>query len=119
MRRTAGSVRFPDAVTKTSARATALFEQIAIQYSDSIGGTAGASHLKVQELNRNYTMAHERTVHEAVIGGSTVPDINPAVVPDASFERNDDILVAGFEDGKPIPNGATDDEELADNVELF
>jgi hypothetical protein len=119
LRRTAGSIRFPDAVSKAGTRATALFEQIAVQYSDSGNGADGASHLKVQKLNRNYTMAHERVVHEAVIGTSTAQDSNPAVEPAAPFERKDDMPVAKFEEGEPTPNGATDDEELADNVELF
>jgi hypothetical protein len=78
----------------------------------------------VQELNRNYTMAHERVVHEAVVGTSTGLDIDPAVEnsaaePGAPLERNEDLLIAGFEEGDPTPNGAAEDEELAANVELF
>jgi hypothetical protein len=119
LRRTAGTIRFPDAVSKTSARATALFEQIALQYSDSSKGADVASHFKVEELNRNYTMAHERVVHEAVTGASAPPDINSAAEPDTPLERNGDMLVAGFEEGDATPTGAADDEELADNVELF
>jgi hypothetical protein len=119
LRGTAESIRFPDAVSTTSARATALFERIAFQYSDSSNRADGASHFKVEELNRNYTMAHEREVHEAVIGASTALEINTAVEPNAPLERNDDMLVTGFEEGDPTPNGVADDEELADNVELF
>jgi hypothetical protein len=119
LRRTADSIRFPDAVSKTSARATALFEQIVLQYSNPSNSADGASHVKVEELNRNYTMAHERVVHEAVVGASTAVDIHTAVEPYAPFERNGDMLVVGVDWGDPTPNGATDDEELADNVELF
>ncbi len=119
LRGTAESIRFPDAVSTTSARATALFEQIALQYSDSRSGANGASHFKVQELNRNYTMAHERVLHEAVIGISTAVDSNSAAEPGGPLDRNDDMLVAEFEEGDLTPNAAADDEELADNVELF
>jgi hypothetical protein len=119
LRGTAESIRFPDAVSTTSARATALFEQIVLQYSDSSNGADVASHLKAQELNRNYTMAHERAVHEAVIGISTAVDDNPAAEPGGPFEGNDDMLVAEFEEGDPTPNAVADDEVLADNVELF
>jgi hypothetical protein len=96
-----------------------MFEQIALQYSDSSSGSAGASHHKVRELNRNYTMAHERVVHEAVSGRSTALDIDPAVEPDDPFTEQDDILAAGSEEPEPIPNGEVCDEELAGNVELF
>ena len=119
IRRTAESIRFPDAVSKASAHAIALFEQMALEYPPSGSGTEAGSHHKVQELNRNYTMAHERVVHEAVAGTSTAVENDPAKDPGAPSERNDDMLVAEFEDGDPTPNGATDDEELADNVELF
>lgn len=112
LRRTSEAIQFPDAVSKTSARATGLFEQITLQYSNSSNGANGASHFKVEELNRNYTMAHERVVHEAVIGTSTALQINPGVEASVPFESNDDILVAGFEEGDPT-------EDLADNVELF
>jgi dGTP triphosphohydrolase len=119
LHRTAGSIRFPEAASKAGARATAMFEQIALQYSDSSSGSAGASHHKVRELNRNYTMAHERVVHEAVSGRSTALDIDPAVEPDDPFTEQDDILAAGSEEPEPIPNGEVCDEELAGNVELF
>ena len=119
LHRTAGSIRFPEAASKAGARATAMFEQIALQYSDSSSGSAGASHHKVRELNRNYTMAHERVVHEAVSGRSTALDIDPAVEPDDPFTEQDDFLAAGSEEPEPIPNGEVCDEELAGNVELF
>jgi cell division protein FtsB len=111
---TTGSIRFPVAVSKARTRATALFEQIVRQYSESSDGTEGASHSKVQELNRNYTMAHERAVHAAVVLTPGAEDFDPAAHP----EGHDDMLVP-IEEGEATPEGAIDDEELAGNVELF
>jgi hypothetical protein len=119
VRRTAESIRFPDALSKVSAHAIAIFEQIALQYSASGSGAEAGSHHKVRELNRNYTMAHERVVHDAVAGISTAVDNDPATEPGALLERNDDMLLPECKDEEPTPNGATDDEALADNVELF
>jgi len=125
LRRTAGSIRFPDAVAKASGRAIALFEQIVLRHSaSSRGAEAVGGHHKVEELNRNYTMAHERTLHEAVVHKLTNPDstaVQPpaefTAVPDQIFERNSEIPVSRSE--KPEPDGEAVGEELADNVELF
>jgi hypothetical protein len=133
LRRTAGSIRFPDAVSRAGGRATAWFEQIVLQHSDSSSGAGALSHHKVQELNRNYTMAHERVVHQAVIDELTAPDSNSvgpptksAADPDHVSEGNDEIFDGkheiagpGSEQPSPAPNGEAGEEELADNVELF
>jgi hypothetical protein len=85
-------IRFPDAVAQASSRSTALFEEIARRYSDAGHGSDAGAHHKVNALKQNYTMAHERIVHDSVVG------ISLSGTHGLSGEH---------------------DEELADNVELF
>jgi hypothetical protein len=116
------SIRFPRAVAEVGARSTGLFQQIADDYSES----DDISHDKVQDLKRNYTMAHERAVHESTIGPPVSKDVEPPMEPVAPGE--------GLEDRPPrqelflfeetvtlqTPNETDGDtEKLADNVELF
>jgi hypothetical protein len=121
---TAAAIRFPDTVSKASSRATALFEQITLEYADSSGGADAVGHHKVEELNRNYTMAHERALHEEVTrnpGAADGVSVEPAGEPYECFGGKDDILAPGSEepDPDPVSNGETGEERLADNVELF
>ncbi len=57
------SIRFPVAVQEARSRAIGLFERIAGLYSEADSD----AHHKLEELKRNYTMAHERQVHESVV----------------------------------------------------
>ena len=116
------SIRFPAAVTEEGSRSTALFEQIARRYSDS----KVLSHRKVQDLKRNYTMQHERAVHESTISTESMPgqeaageagkilDPDPGSQPESNPPANGEVL---SEDSSSLEEG--DEEKLADNVELF
>src|ERR1035438_6010135 len=44
---------------------------------DASSNGDGAGHHKVKELERNYTMANERLVHEAAVGALTAPGAVP------------------------------------------
>ena len=105
--RTAGSIRFPEAVAKASARSTGVFEQIALEYCDAGNGAPAAGHQKVRDLKRNYTMAHERAVHEGVAGTLEPLDAGSVEQP--------------VEPAEPLSSQLSEagEEELADNVELF
>jgi len=117
------SIRFPEAVTEEGSRSTGLFEQIASQYSDS----NVISHRKVQDLKRNYTMQHERAVHESTVSIESMPgqedaeevykilDPHPASPPESKLAANAEVL---SEDSSSLGTGG-DEERLADNVELF
>jgi len=97
-------IRFPEAVAATSARSLRFFEQIASQYSDQRDGTQATAHDGVRSLERNYTMAHERLVHEAAVGSLQPGEAisTPATVDPPREQVND-----------------KNEEQLADNVELF
>lgn len=117
------SIRFPEAVTEEGSRSTRLFEQIASQYSDS----NGMSHRKVQDLKRNYTMQHERAVHESTVSTESMPgqedaeeadkilDFDPGSQPKSKLPANAEVL---SEDSSSLEPGG-EGEKLADNVELF
>jgi hypothetical protein len=94
IRRMTQSIRFPEAVAEASARSTALFDRIAVQYSDSDDDAKETWHQKVEELKSNYTMAHERAVHEWVVEPASAEPAQPV-------------------NSEPL------EERLADNVELF
>ena len=127
----ASSIRFPGAVARASARSTALFERIALQFSDASSNGDGAGHHKVKELERNYTMANERLVHEAAVGALTAPGAVPefqlvecllegvAEMDDRFAPDEEDAALQGAAETHASQNGETDEEELADNVELF
>jgi hypothetical protein len=80
----------------------------------------------VQDLKRNYTMAHERAVHESTIAPPVSKDAEPPMEFVASGEgledrppQEDSLL---FEETATLqtPNETDGDtEKLADNVELF
>jgi uncharacterized protein YfcZ (UPF0381/DUF406 family) len=116
------SIRFPQAVAEVGARSTGLFQQIAADYSDS----DTISHEKVQDLKRNYTMAHERAVHESTVALPLSKDAEPpmeSVAPGEALEdrppEEESLL---FEETATLqaPNETDGDtEKLADNVELF
>ncbi len=115
------SIRFPEAVKKEASRSTGVFEQIASQFSDS----SLVLHRKVQDLKRNYTMQHERAVHESMVSTESTPG-------QADAERDDECLnpasqgVSKLRAGGEVqaetscpPEAAGGREELAANVELF
>jgi len=112
------SIRFPEAVAEEGSRSTGLFEQIASQYSDS----ETISHRKVQDLKRNYTMQHERAVHESTVSTGSMPgqeefgetdkSPDPGSQPESKLRADGGIS----EESSPLE---TDGERLADNVELF
>ncbi|HTR39047.1 MAG TPA: methyl-accepting chemotaxis protein [Bryobacteraceae bacterium] len=115
------SIRFPEAVTEEGSRSTGLFEQIASRYSDS----KVISHRKVQELKRNYTMQHERAVHESTVSIESMPaqevdgeadkSSDPRPQSESESPANSAVL---FEESSPL-EGGENGERLADNVELF
>jgi len=116
------SIRFPEAVAKTGLRSTGLFEQIVSQYSDS----DATSHRKVQDLKRNYTMQHERAVHESTVSTESmfgregaeeadkILDPDPGSQPESKLPANEVIS-----EGSSSPATREEGEKLADNVELF
>jgi hypothetical protein len=119
------SIRFPEAVKETSIRTTGFFEQIALQYSDGGSHAQAIAHEKVRNLERNYTMAHERAVHEAAVGPPSARDIHPQ---ERNFELpletngplpGHDVLERERTQPDPIQSSENDEEKLADNVELF
>ena len=93
IRSATAAIRFPAAVAAASTRSTVLFQEIADEYADATGGPAEEPHQKLQALKSNYTMEHERAVHDAVIGAFPPPAGENAEAPE--------------------------EEKLADNVELF
>lgn len=107
--RAAACIRFPHAVAQASARSTAFFEQIIGRYSDSKRASETSAHRKVQDLTRNYTMSHERAVHEAVV--------------ENSVRRGTAIIDDGVRDEPAEPPSPerieVHDERLPDNIELF
>jgi hypothetical protein len=64
-----------------------------------------ATHFEVEQLRRNYTMAHEREVHQAAMGSGVA----------VAVEENG-RFAAGHAAG---PANDIEKENLADNVELF
>jgi len=78
------SIRFPEAVAEAGARSTALFEWIAGNYSDS----GSVSHHKVAKLTHNYTMEHEREVHESVLNAAPQMVAEPAPAPAETIPEN-------------------------------
>ena len=103
-------IRFPEAVAQAGARSTALFERIVLQCTDSERSPEAAAHQKVRELKRNYTMAHERDVHDVAVERVT----------EAPYVRaNIDDPAEQF--AEPLSPGVNEvnDDELADNIELF
>jgi hypothetical protein len=92
--RAAIGIRFPDAVAEASSRSIRLFDEIVRRYSDDGQDSDASVYHKVNTLKQNYTMAHERVVHDAVVG--------------ASVSGNSQAEAPGPQE-----------EELADNVELF
>jgi|SRR5579871_188905 len=115
------SIDFPGAVAEAQARSTTLFEQVASLHSDK----ESKAHHKVQDLERNYTMAHERTVHESAVktNGQTTIETNRAVVEGGAMVQK----ISDDDSPVPAPAAASsctsavqvDEEKLADNVELF
>lgn len=100
------AIRFRDAVAEANSRSTALFEEIAREYSDIKRYAEAAPHHKLDALKQNYTMAHERVVHESIAG---------AVGKSAGGEP---CPVAEFR-VPASPASGEDEETLASNVELF
>ena len=103
------SIRFPAAAADAGARSMSLFRDIATQQPDS----DAASHDKVQDLKRNYTMAHERDVHESSLehaAANSAPEREVQTsVQDTHEESEHSDEAAGSESG----------EQLAGNIELF
>jgi hypothetical protein len=139
VRQTTERIRFPDAVAEASARSTAFFKEIVLQYSDATPRAGGAFHHKVQALKSKYTMAHERDVHELALGGdggsrsglpgeaavrefpehAATEQESLQFVAAVRLETHTDSLVgASVASTMPAPMEA-DDDKLADNVELF
>ena len=119
VRRATERIRFPEAVAEASARSLALFEQIVLECSDSERSTEIAAHQKVRELKDNYTMAHEREVHESVVE-DPVPlqtALQPLAVRPA--QENGDGPFEDAAESAPTEEIEANDEKLADNVELF
>lgn len=112
-------IRFPEAVAEAGARSTALFEQIVLQCTDSGRNPEAAAHQKVRELKRNYTMAHERDVHdvavERVVGGQSTHQATEALYAGANI----DDPAEQFAEPLLLGVNEVNDDELADNIELF
>jgi hypothetical protein len=119
IRRVTECIRFPEAVAQASARSTALFEQIVIQNSDTRGKHDMSAHHKVQELKRNYTMAHERNVHAFAVESGLA--LEKAVRPfEIGPEPANTVGPSGEPDQPPAAHRITvEEDDLADNVELF
>lgn len=110
------SIRFPALVATVGARSTSLFQGITEEYSQ----LDAPSHVKVMELKRNYTMAHERAVHELAVGAAQSPGVDST---EAALQRDGRGVDAEW-DGPPEPSSAAGEsegmeEKIADNVELF
>ena len=142
VRRTTECIRFPEAVAQASARSTAFFKEIVLQHSSSTSNSGVAFHHKIQELKSRYTMAHERDVHElafesAQASGHAVGPHEPNGSPDSglppeaavseSLQLVDGIhlesqagSLVGMSVASTIPaQREVNDDQLADNVELF
>jgi len=99
-------IRFPARVSEVSARCTTFFEGLIREYGDPQHAAEASPHSKVEALKRNYTMAHERVVHEQAV------DLPPAFTAERQLEPAPDELGAAAIAGE-------NEEKLADNVELF
>jgi hypothetical protein len=103
------SIRFPKAVAEEKARSLSLFERVVEQYADPEAG----AHEKVQALKRNYTMAHERDVHESAVGAGDPRVAEPPEEELAICEIPEEA------DPSSQESSETQEERLAENVELF
>lgn len=101
------AIHFPVAVAQAERRSIGLFEEIASLHLEK----GSDAHRKVQKLESNYTMAHERAVHETAI----------SVAIETENERPAIEIPLHFDDAAPSKSELTsvDEEKLADNVELF
>jgi hypothetical protein len=103
------SIRFPIAVAEQRARSLSLFERVVEQYADSDAG----AHEGVQALKRNYTMAHERDVHESAVEAGGWSEAEHHIEELLACEHSGDADRGSLERAEP------EEERLADNVELF
>jgi len=108
-------IRFPAAVATAGRRSQSLFEQILGEYSDAGKEEGEAGGDTVQALKRNYTMSHERVVHEWALAATAPTEPGPAGQGGAA------PVGGGLGDSPPAPPAEVDgrEEKLADNVELF
>ncbi len=115
------SIRFPQAVAEEGSRSTGLFEQIENQYSDA----KVVLHRKVQDLKRNYTMQHERAVHESTVSFASATSRKEAEgrdkFSDAGLQPESEVRADGaaLPEESSSPETGLNRERLADNVELF
>jgi hypothetical protein len=104
-----GSIRFRQAVAEARARSLSLFERVVERYAEPDAG----AHEKVQTLKRNYTMAHERDVHESAVGAGDPRVAEPPEEELAICEIPEEA------DPSSQESSETQEERLAENVELF
>ncbi len=110
------SIRFPQAVAAARASSVSLFESIVRRYDDPKRTGKLEAHTKVLELKRNYTMDHEREVHNAAMGkteGGPPADTGAAILFDDWSDVTESASAAA------VDESPSEDEKLADNVELF
>jgi hypothetical protein len=113
------SIHFPAAVAEAEKSSTSLFEQIVGLHSDR----ESIAHRKVQDLARNYTMAHEREVHETTVktNGSLGAETTRLII-EAEIVTGEGAESKGRQPEESPALGSAygaDEDKLADNVELF
>jgi hypothetical protein len=113
------SIHFPAAVAQAETRSITLFEEIAGLHTDADSD----AHHKLDDLKRNYTMAHERTVHENAVDGRrhmSIETNSASFDPDRAAAQVVEHEVGGFQESPALtPVDAVQEEKLAENVELF
>lgn len=112
--RATAAIHFPAAVAQASSRSIALFDDLALQYSGAATTPNETTHHKVSALKRNYTMAHERDVHDSALG--------PSLATGRAEVDNIPPLTGqtlAHEPARTAPADTEEEEHLADNVELF
>jgi hypothetical protein len=129
VRRTMECIRFPEAVAQASARSTAFFKEIILQHSSSTPNSGVAIHHKILALKSRYTMAHERDVHELAF--ESVQPLGSALASDSVAVESLQLgggthleTLGGSLGGECVASTIrapmeVNDDQLADNVELF
>ena len=129
IRQTSASIRFPEAIARARSRSIALFEKVAANSSQMTPGVPGSAHYRLRELQQNYTMAHERSLHESALaeaGVSAAPDWPPAgqAAVELREESGSELALEAARGGDgesevPAGDGDCGEGELAGNIELF
>jgi len=114
-------VRFPVTVATASKRSKAVFEEIVREYTDP-EKELEARQDEVQALKRNYTMSHERVIHELALNIVAPPEMGSGEVARTSTDvlgSGRGSLVQETAQQKATMEPDEGEERLAANIELF